>query len=125
MLVKSTKGAEGAKRAKGAKNVAPQREAPPVLIIAAIVVLIAALGAGAFYVYNGGWKTAAQQEAQYKHEMLPIMAAKHGDTEALQAENRLRQQQGQAPLEMPKERKQLPGNYHEKLADLQRRLGAR
>lgn len=99
------------------------REAPPALVIGAIVVLVLALAAGGFYAYNGGWKTAGQQEQQYKHEFLPIMAAKHGDTTALEEENKLRQQRGQPLLEMPKERKQMPADYRQKLQALQQKLG--
>jgi hypothetical protein len=88
-----------------------------------IVVLVLALGAGGFYAYNGGWKTASQQEEQYKHEFLPIMAAKKGDTTALEEENKLRQQRGQPLLQVPKDRKQMPGDYRQKLQALQQRLG--
>jgi uncharacterized protein HemX len=102
-----------------------QREAPPVLLIIGLVVLVLVLGVGAFYAYNGGWKTASQQDESYKHEMLPIMAAKHGDMEPLQAENKLRQQQGQSPLELPKERRQMTADDHQKLLNLQKQLQAR
>jgi hypothetical protein len=81
-----------------------QREAAPVLMIAAVSVLVLAMGAGVYYTYNGGWKTTGQQEEQFKHEMLPIIAAKHGDTAALDAENKLRKEQGREPLVVPKEK---------------------
>jgi len=98
------------------------REVPPALIIVAIVVLVIAVGAGGFYAYNGGWKTAAQQDDAYKHELLPIMAAKHGDTTALEAENRLRREHGQAPLVMPKDKKESAVDNRQKLLDLQKKL---
>ena len=99
-----------------------QREAPPALMIIAIVVLVLILGIGGFYAYNGGWKTASQQDEAYKHEMLPVMAAKHGDTEALEAENKLRKQNGQAPLVVEKEKRSMTESDHQKLQDLQRKL---
>ena len=82
-------------------------------------------GPGGYYAYNGGWKTASQQEEAYKHEMLPIIAAKHGDKEPLEAENRLRQEHGQPPLEMPKDKQQILSDNRSKLADLQKQLEAR
>jgi hypothetical protein len=101
------------------------REVPPFVIIAAIAVLVLALGAGGWYVFNGGWKTAGQQDEAYKHELLPIIAAKHGDSAPLEAENALRRQQGQAPLVIPKDKKEHSQNSAEKLSELQRRFGAR
>jgi hypothetical protein len=99
-------------------------EIPQAAIVAVIVVLVLALGAGGWFAFNGGWQTDAQKDAQAKHEFIPILAAKHGDMEPLEAENRLRKQQGQAPLPVPKERRATSGNNPEKVADLQRRLGA-
>jgi len=99
-----------------------QREAPPVLIVVAVVLLVLALGAGAFYAYNGGWKTAAQQDEDYKHNLLPLMAAKHGDMEPLEAENKLRKERGQPLLQMPKDKQQRMMNAREKLANLQKQL---
>jgi hypothetical protein len=82
-----------------------QREAPPVVMIVGVLVLVLALGAGGFWVFNGGWKTSGQQQYEYQHETLPIYAAKHGNKEAFDAENKLRKEHGEAPLEMPKEKK--------------------
>ena len=82
-----------------------QREAPPILIIVGVVVLVLALGAGGFFAFNGGWKTKSQQEYQYEHDLLPVMAAKHGDKSAFEAENKLRKEHGDPPLEMPKDTK--------------------
>ena len=101
-----------------------QREATPVLTIAAVGLLLLLLGAGGFYLYNGGWKTASQQDEEYKHNLLPIMAAKHGDRGPLEAENRLRKERGEAPLELPKDRPQQSGDNHQKLMDLQKQLMA-
>jgi len=108
---------------KSTKGPALKREAPMALIIAAGIVLLLAIGAGAFYAFNGGWKTAGQQAEDYKHEFQPIMAAKHGDTTALDAENKARTARGQAPLEMPKDRKELQGDYRQKLQALREKLG--
>ena len=109
---------------KGTRDRAERREVPLALIVAAIVLLILGVGAGGYYAFNGGWKTDAQKDDMAKHELLPIMAAKHGDMEPLQAENQLRQRQGQAPLAIPKDKKQTSPNNPAKLADLQRRMGA-
>ncbi len=100
-------------------------EAPPVLMIVAVVLLVIGLGVGGFYVYNGGWKTAAQQDEDYKHNYLPIMAAKHGDMEAFEAENKLRKEHGQPLLEMPKDKSQTAGDNQQKLADLRKQLEAK
>ena len=102
-----------------------QRETPPVLMILGVIVLVFDLGAGVFYIYNGGWKTAAQQDEAYKHEMLPILAAKHGEMAPLEAENKLRKEQGQSPLELPKDRQKMATDNHQKLEELQKQLGAR
>lgn len=100
-----------------------QREAPPVLMTIAAVLLAIVIGAAGFYVYNGGWKTAAQQDQEYKHNLLPIMAAKHGDMGPLEAENRLRKAHGEAPLELPKDKPQIGGS-RQRLLDLQKQLAA-
>lgn len=99
-----------------------QQEAPPILMIIGVVVLVIALGLGGFYAFNGGWKTASQQDEQYKHEMLPILAAKHGNMDPLNAENKLRAQHGQAPLEMPKDKQQMATDNRQKLQELQKQL---
>jgi hypothetical protein len=121
----SAKSTNTANTSQGVGQREPKREAPPVLLIAAVVVLVMALGAGVFYTFNGGWKTAGQQDEEYKHNLLPIMAAKHGDTGPLEAENRLRKEHGQPPLEMPKDRQQTATDNRQKLADLQKQLEAR
>lgn len=100
-----------------------KREVPPVLIVIGIVILVLAVGAGGWYAINGGWKTSGQQDETYKHEILPIMAAKHGDTQALDEENKLRAAHGQPKLEMPKGKQGGSVDQHQKLLDLQRRLG--
>jgi hypothetical protein len=82
-----------------------QREAPPVVMIIGVIVLVLALGAGGYFVVNGGWKTSGQQAYEYQHETLPIYAAKHGNKEAFDAENALRKEHGQALLVMPKDTK--------------------
>lgn len=112
-----------AKSAKG--NKAGEREAPKALIIIAVVLIVVGLGVGGFYVANGGWRTPAQQDEYYKHNLLPILAAKHGDTEALEAENKLRKENGQAPLEMPKDKATSSGDTRQKLADFRQKLLAK
>ncbi len=95
---------------------------PPVFIGIAVVLLLLVVGAGAFYVYNGGWKTASQQQEDYKHNLLPIMAAKHGDMRPLEAENKLRKERGEPPLELPKERKSSAAENADKLSALRKQL---
>jgi hypothetical protein len=63
-----------------------------------IVLLVIALGAAGWYAFNGGWKTEAQKDEVYYHQMLPLLAAGHGDMEPLEAENKLRKQKGQPLL---------------------------
>jgi hypothetical protein len=101
------------------------REVPPALIVAVIVLLVLGVGTGGYYAFNGGWKTDAQKDDMARHEVVPILAAKHGDMEPLEAENKLRQQQGQPLLAVPKDKKQTSPNDPSKLADLQRRMGGR
>jgi hypothetical protein len=103
------------------------REATPVVMIVGVAILVLALGAGGFYAFNGGWKTQSQQEQAYQHEVMPILAAKHGDKEALDAENKLRKEHGEAPLEMPKDNKggvPKDPNALQKLQDQLRAKGA-
>jgi hypothetical protein len=111
--------------AKGSSKQAEPREIPPALIVVAIVLIVLAVGTGGYYAYNGGWQSDSQKDAQAKHEFIPIMAAKHGDMEPLQAENRLRQALGQAPLVVPKDKKMTSPNDPAALADLQRRMGGK
>jgi hypothetical protein len=82
-----------------------RQEASPVVMVIGIVILVLVLGAGGFYAFNGGWKTSGQQEYEYQHDTLPIYAAQHGNKEAFDAENKLRKEHGQPPLEMPKDKK--------------------
>ena len=105
-----------------AKDTGLRGQAPPALMVVVIVLLVLGLGAGVFYVFNGGWKTAAQQDEDYKHNLLPLMAAKHGDKAPLEAENKLRKEHGQPPLELPKDPKSGTANPQESLADLQKQL---
>jgi hypothetical protein len=102
-----------------------RREASPVVMIIGVVILILALGAGGFYAFNGGWKTSSQQDYQYQHELMPIMAAKHGNTEALDAENQVRKQRGDVPLKMPKDNKSSAVDNAGSLQKLQDQLRAK
>ena len=108
--------------AKSSRAKVPAKEVPQALVIAGIVVLVLILAAGGFYAYNGGWKTAGQKDEAFKHEMLPIIAAKHGDKELLDQENKARQQRGQSPLEMPRDKKESPKDFSKKLSELQQKL---
>ena len=99
-----------------------QAEAPVVLMIAAVVLLVIGLGTGAFYAYNGGWKTAGQKADEYTHYYGPIMAAKHGDMGPFEAENKLRKEHGQPLLEMPKDKGQVAADTRQKVADLRKIL---
>jgi hypothetical protein len=101
------------------------REIPPALIVTAIVMLVLVLGTGGWYAFNGGWLSDGQKDEKFKHEMMPIMAAKHGDTELLDAENKLRKKNGQAPLAMPDDKKSKSPNDPAALAELQRKMGAK
>ncbi len=101
-----------------------QGNATPAIMIVAIAFLVIVLGAGAFYAYNGGWKTDGQKDEIYKHEILPLLAAKRGDTEALDAENKLRKEHGQLLLEVPHDRNQIADDNKQKLQDLQQKLNA-
>lgn len=109
-------------RAKVGRN---RSDAPPLLAVGAIVLLVICLGIGGFYAYNGGWKTAAQQDETYKHEMLPAIAANRGDTAPLEAENKLRKEHGEAPLVLPPDRHQKADESRAKLADLQKAVDAK
>jgi uncharacterized protein HemX len=99
-----------------------RRELPPALLIAVIAVLVIALGAGTYYFINGGWATQAQKEAQFRHEVFPITAAKRGMTEPLEAENRRRQQAGQPLLHVPETRHESAAKQRAKLLELQQKL---
>ena len=100
-------------------------DAPPVLVIIAVVLLVIGLGVGAFYAYNGGWKTAGQKADEYTHYYGPIIAAKHGDMGPLEAENKLRKEHGEPPLEVPKDKQQSSADAQQKLAELQKILAAK
>jgi len=102
-----------------------RREIPPALIVVVIVLIVLGAGTGGYYAFNGGWQTDSQKDDMAKHEIVPIMAAKHGDTGPLEAENRLRQRSGQAALAMPQDKKMTSPNDPAKLAELQRRMGAK
>jgi hypothetical protein len=92
------------------------------VIVAALVALIAGLGAAAFYVINGGWQTAAQKDYQFQHDIGPIVAAQHGRTSALERENQLRRERGQPLLEMPKDRHTSMQEQRQKFEELQQKL---
>ncbi len=111
-----------ASRTSGAKQ-ALKREAPPTMIIAAVVVLVIALGAAAFYVYNGGWETQGKKEWRFQHEIGPILNAKRGMMGTLERENALRKLNGEPLLQVPKDRHENMAEQRQKLLDLQNKLG--
>ena len=67
-----------------------QREAPPALIAAILLLVLLALGAGIFYILNNGWKTPAQQLDYFEHTIKPIRELDHGNRAAFDRENALR-----------------------------------
>jgi hypothetical protein len=81
------------------------KEIPPVFLALAAAVVLMLVGLGGYYVYNGGWKTQGQLHDEYVHQNLPLIAAKHGDMDAFNAENALRRKNGQPLLELPNEGK--------------------
>ena len=103
-----------------------KQNASPVVTIVLIILLMIGLGAGAFYAYNGGWKTRAQKEEEFKHVWGPIMAAKRGMPEALDKENAYRKEHGQELLKMPENRHQSTEQIKERIRQLheQGKLGA-
>ena len=102
-----------------------QREAPPIMIIIGVVLLALLLGAGGYYAYNGGWKTSGQQDFEYTHTILPVLAARKGDMAPLEAENKLRKEHGQPALEVPKDVKGSTTKDPEALRKLQEQLQAK
>src|SRR5271168_5331815 len=109
--------------AKGTRDAGLRGDASPILIVVAIVFLVLGLGVGGFYFYNGGWQTQGQREEYARHNLLPIMAAKHGDKSMLDAENKLRKEQGQPALEMPKDKSESAESSRDKLMALQKQMG--
>src|SRR5262249_38736965 len=102
-----------------------RRNASPAVIAIAVVLLLIVLGVGGFYAYTGGGKTAAQQDEKKKQEVMPLLAAKRGDMEALEAENKYRKEHGQPLLELPKDRHENSANMRSKLDALQQKINAK
>ncbi len=98
------------------------REAPKALIIAGITAVALIAVVVGYYVVNGGWKTPGQQDEDYKHNLLPIIADKHGDMKPLEDENALRKARGQAPLVLPKDTKGASISDPDKLRKLREQL---
>lgn len=101
-----------------------QQVGTPILVVISVVAILGLVAAG-FYAYNGGWKTDAQKDEQFKHEIMPIMQAKRGMTEALDRENQIRKQNGQPLLELPKNRHETADAQRQKLMELQQKLSGR
>ncbi|MGC8666939.1 MAG: hypothetical protein ACP5VE_02320 [Chthonomonadales bacterium] len=108
---------------KAPKAAGIRREVPQALLIAVIVVVVLALGAGAYYVINGGWATPAQMEAKFQHETFPLVAAKRGDMEPLEKENARRKAAGLPPLQLKEDRHESMQQAKQKLLELQQKLG--
>jgi uncharacterized protein HemX len=108
---------------KVAKAAGVRREVPQAVLIAVIVVVVLALGAGAYYVINGGWATPGQMEAKFQHETFPLVAAKRGDTEPLEKENARRKAAGLPPLQLKEDRHESMQQAKQKLLELQQKLG--
>jgi len=75
-----------------------RREAPPALIVAAIVLVLCGVGAGIFYLVNNGWQTQSQKDDNFYHHYLPLQALSHGDRKPFDDENALRKKEGRPPL---------------------------
>ena len=93
----------------------------PATLGVAIVLVVLALGAGAFYLINGGWQTDGQKKWQFDHETAPILAAKRGRTDLLEKENSRRKAAGE-PLLQAEERHETANNVKQQLEGLQSRM---
>jgi len=81
------------KNARGLK-----REASPLVIGVALLVVLLGIGTGVYYLANNGWRTQAQKDAFLYHDYLPLKALQHGDRGPFDAENALRKREGKPPL---------------------------
>lgn len=75
-----------------------RREAPPVAIVIAVLLLVCGVGAGIFYLLNNGWQTQSQRDYNFYHDYLPLLSLEHGDRKAFDDENALRKKEGRPPL---------------------------
>ncbi|HZO87273.1 MAG TPA: hypothetical protein VFB38_02970 [Chthonomonadaceae bacterium] len=119
----STGGNRPQRQAEAASGL--RREAPIGWIIAAAIGLVIALGAGGFYVYNGGWETQAQKQARFQHEIFPVRAARQGMMGPLEAENRRRRERGEPLLQVPPDRHESAAERRLKIEALQQQLQSR
>ncbi len=85
-------------------------------------VVVGALGAGGFYLVNGGWQTEGQKKYQFEHETAPLIAAERGRTNLLEQENASRKAAGK-PLLRPEERHERATNIKQGLQEMQSKMG--
>jgi len=78
-----------------------RRDVPKGVVIAVIVVIVLAIGAGVFYVINGGFKTQAAKDYEWVHYGYPMKMARKGDLSALEEENKRRKTTGEPLLVAP------------------------
>ncbi|MDE2126882.1 MAG: hypothetical protein KGJ62_09860 [Armatimonadetes bacterium] len=102
-----------------------RREAPRGVVIAAAVLLAGCLFAGGWYAWNGGWKTKAQKEWEYRHVYGPIHQAQKGMMDAFNAENARRKADGEPLLKMPPDRHQSFQDAKAKLAEMRQKYGSK
>ncbi len=124
MTTKLPQQCSNTKAKKAGSNSLLQRNPSPILAATIILVLVFVLGSGAFYAYNGGWKTDSQKDFQFQHEMMPLMQASKGIMGPLERENQRRKANGQPPLEVPKDHQATAQDNRQAIADLQQKLNS-
>ncbi len=102
-----------------------QREIPRSLIIVIAVIVVGVLGAGVYYEVNGGWATQSQLRELDKHELGPLMAARHGNMIPLEHENARRKRLGLPLLQVPPSRQETAVQTRQKLQQLRQALEAK
>jgi len=78
-----------------------QRDVSRGVIYAVVAVIVLAVGAGLFYVINGGFKTQSQKVYEWEHYGYPMKLARKGDLSALNSENERRKKAGEPLLVAP------------------------
>lgn len=113
-------------KGSGAKTRRPDRpglhaSVPPVVLAIVALVMVGIIGAGVFYLVNGGWQTESQKKWQFEHETAPLIAARRGRPELLEQENARRKAAGEPVLQV-RERHEAAANMRGKLQELQSRM---